>query len=107
MVGNKMCRSKSANAEKGKQMNIRQKVGLGIMAPLFALAAGTTICQNTNKNNVQQNIEVVDNTQLEVLKNNDAYDTYAKQQAILNEFKIGSKKPEQVRKHWLTGEVIR
>ena len=57
------CSTKLANAKKGVKMDIRQKIGLGIMGPLFAIAVGHTIVNKINSNvENTNNTECIDDT---------------------------------------------
>ena len=77
---------KFAKRRKDKKMNIRQKVGLGIMAPLFTLAVGHTVLNKINSQKETAKTEVIPDitNQLEMHDKN-ATSVFKAEQNLLKE----------------------
>ena len=71
-------------------MNTRQKIGLGIIAPLFAFAVGHTVVNKINMNNEKTKMEVLpDISNALEMQDKNAVAVFRAEQNILNSVKCG------------------
>lgn len=79
-------------------MNVRQKIGLGIVTPLFVLAVGHTIVNkiNTNKDEKIEQNALPNITDALNIQSKEAATVFKAEQEILNKIKEGNSTIEDI-----------
>lgn len=98
-----MC--KNANEAERTKMNVRTKIGLGIIAPLFTLAVGHTVINKINMNKGIANTDTVYLDKDYVIKAQNLYDARQKVDSLCTIIKHTNKNDSQKIKE-LSEELI-